>query len=65
VGKHYGLALVFITPLALVMGSLGRAQPVLPLVTDRVVDTVVGAAVGVVVILVLRALAARRRVAGA
>jgi hypothetical protein len=61
VGRHYGLALVFITPLALVMGSLGRTVPVLPLVADRVVDTVVGAAVGVVVILVLRALAARRR----
>ncbi|WP_259338639.1 FUSC family protein [Clavibacter phaseoli] len=61
VGRHYGVALVFITPLALVMGGLGRTLPVLPLVADRVVDTVVGAAVGVVVILVLQALAARRR----
>ena len=61
VGRHYGVALVFITPLALVMGGLGRTLPVLPLVADRVVDTVVGAAVGAVVILVLRALAAGRR----
>ncbi|OUD84667.1 hypothetical protein BC477_17645 [Clavibacter michiganensis subsp. michiganensis] len=43
------------------MGGLGRTLPVLPLVADRVVDTVVGAGVGVVVILVLRALAARRQ----
>ena len=58
-GLRHGVTLG--TPLALVMGGLGRTLPVLPLVTDRVVDTVVGAAVGVAVILVLRALAARRQ----
>ncbi|WP_458116296.1 FUSC family protein [Arthrobacter sp. D2-10] len=53
--RHYSLALVFITPLALLMSEL--AAPVGDtgsLLADRLVETVIGAAVGVVVVLVIR-----------
>ena len=43
--RHYGLALVLITPLALTIAEAGSGGPVAPLVQDRVVDTVTGAAV--------------------
>ncbi len=44
--RNYGLALVFITPLALVM--VGIAHPVDPtvLIVDRAIDTLLGVAVG-------------------
>ena len=43
--RHYGLALVFITPLALTIAEAGSGAPVPPLVQDRVIDTVAGSAV--------------------
>ena len=43
--RHYGLALVFITPLALTIAEAGSGAPVPPLVLDRVIDTVAGSAV--------------------
>lgn len=49
--RHYSLALVFITPLALLMSEL--AAPVgdpESLLADRLVETVIGVAVGVVVV---------------
>lgn len=59
VGRNYGIAMLFITPLALLMVSL--ASPVAPelLLRDRVIETVIGVAVGTVVAIVSASL--RRR----
>ncbi len=59
VGRNYGIAMLFITPLALLMISL--ASPAAPalLLRDRVVETVIGVAVGTVVAIVSAGL--RRR----
>ncbi|PVE64550.1 FUSC family protein [Microbacterium testaceum] len=59
VGRNYGIAMLFITPLALLMVSL--ASPVAPemLLRDRVIETLIGVAVGTVVAIVSAAL--RRR----
>ncbi|MDQ1170214.1 hypothetical protein QE392_002018 [Microbacterium proteolyticum] len=56
VGRNYGIAMLFITPLALLMVSL--ASPVAPelLLRDRVVETVIGVAVGTLVAVVSAAL---------
>ena len=59
VGRNYGLALVFITPMALLMGQLAVEQPVGPLLVDRLVETVIGTAVALAVVAV--GLAARSR----
>jgi hypothetical protein len=50
---HYATALVFVTPMALLMSRLGAATPALPLLTDRAVTTLLGVAVGVVAVLVV------------
>jgi hypothetical protein len=50
---HYATALVFVTPMALLMTRLGTAGPTLPLLTDRAVTTLLGVAVGVVTVLLL------------
>ncbi|CAN7355117.1 FUSC family protein [Knoellia sp. LjRoot47] len=47
VGRNYGLALLFITPMALLMGQLGASQSAPALVLDRGVETVIGAVVAV------------------
>ncbi len=59
VGRNYGIAMLFITPLALLMVSL--ASPVAPdmLLRDRVIETVIGVAVGTLVAIVSAGL--RRR----
>jgi len=49
IGRHYGLALVAITPLALLVGHAAHPTPVGELLADRAVETLLGAAVGVVV----------------
>ncbi|WP_136586547.1 FUSC family protein [Microbacterium hydrothermale] len=61
VGRNYGIAMLFITPLALLMISL--ASPASPdlLLRDRVIETVIGVAVGTVVAIVSAGL--RRRAA--
>lgn len=53
--RHYALALVFITPLVLLLigAATGDAASV-PLAFERVVDTLVGAAIGTVAALVVR-----------
>ena len=61
VGRNYALALLFITPMALLMGQVVAPRPAGPLLYDRLVETVVGAAVGVALIL----LTARRDPAAA
>ncbi|MRK00662.1 FUSC family protein [Aeromicrobium sp. S22] len=54
--RHYALALVFITPLALLMGQLVHPLPAGDVVTQRGVETLLGVAIGLAV-----AWATRRR----
>ncbi|WP_433386752.1 FUSC family protein [Micromonospora sp. KLBMP9576] len=51
VGRNYGLALLFITPMALLMGQLAAARPVGSLLLDRGVETVIGAGIGGAIVL--------------
>ena len=51
VARNYAVALFFLTPLALLMGQLVHASPVGPLLRDRLIETVLGAVVAVVVLL--------------
>jgi hypothetical protein len=48
--RNYGLALVLITPLALTISAQGAATPS-SLVVDRVVDTLIGAGIAMIVLL--------------
>lgn len=59
VGKHYGAALLFITPLALTVSHLGSPIPVSGLLVDRVVETALGGAVALVIVVATRAGLAR------
>lgn len=61
IGRNYGIAMVFVTPLALLMVHLAAPTPVSALLTDRVLETLVGVAVGTVVAVASAAL--RRRLA--
>lgn len=56
--RNYGLALIFITPLALSIASQGGALGADTVIADRAIDTVLGAAIAVLVLLV--ALAVQR-----
>lgn len=49
--RHYALAMVFLTPVALLMTGFVSTQPVWDLTIDRAVETTIGAAVAVVVVL--------------
>lgn len=49
--RHYGIAMIFITPMALLMTTFGLQVNTTALVADRAVETVVGVAVGVLVAL--------------
>ncbi|WP_433312509.1 FUSC family protein [Micromonospora chersina] len=51
VGRNYGLALLFITPMALLMGQLAVARPPGTLLYDRGVETVIGGIVGGAIVL--------------
>lgn len=50
--RNYGLAMVCITPLALLMGQIAARRPAGTLVADRTLETIIGAVVGVAVVLV-------------
>jgi uncharacterized membrane protein YccC len=54
VGRNYALALVLVTPLALLMVHLASPEPTGTLVWDRAVETLVGVVVGVLVGATLR-----------
>ncbi|QDP97136.1 FUSC family protein [Microlunatus elymi] len=54
VGRNYGLALLFITPLALSMTQLAHPLPIGELVRDRTVETFIGVAVAVIITLLTR-----------
>ncbi|MEU2611953.1 FUSC family protein [Micromonospora sp. NPDC007271] len=64
VGRNYGLALLFITPMALLMGQLAAPRPAGQLLYDRGVETVIGAAIGGLIVLCEPWLRARIRPAG-
>lgn len=49
VGRNYALALVVITPLALLMVHLVAPTPTSTLIVDRGVETLIGAAIGVLI----------------
>jgi uncharacterized membrane protein YccC len=51
VARHYGSALVFITPMALAVSHLATPTPLNVLVVDRVLETVLGAGVGMLLVL--------------
>jgi uncharacterized membrane protein YccC len=50
VGRNYGVALLFITPMALLMGQVAARHPTYDLVSDRGLETVIGAGVAIAVI---------------
>jgi hypothetical protein len=64
VGRHYGAALLFITPLALTVSRLAGPVPVSTLLFDRAVETALGGAVAIVIVLIARARVARRERGG-
>ena len=51
VGRNYAVAMLVITPLALLMGQTAHEQPVGGLLFDRGVETVIGSTVGLLFIL--------------
>ena len=60
VGRNYAIAMVFITPLALLMVQLAAPTTVGVLLTDRVWETVVGIAAGTAVAVVSALVRGRR-----
>ncbi|WP_460445828.1 FUSC family protein [Angustibacter aerolatus] len=54
IGRNYGLALLVITPMALLLGQVAVQRPVGELLLERGVQTVLGAVVAAVVVLVAR-----------
>lgn len=51
IGRNYAVAMLVVTPLALLMGQTANEQPVDQLLLDRGVETVIGSAVGILLIL--------------
>ncbi|GAB3121540.1 FUSC family protein [Glaciibacter psychrotolerans] len=54
VSRHYGAALLFITPLALAVAHLASPVPVQTLLVDRVVETALGGGVAILIVLLTR-----------
>ncbi|QYF88726.1 FUSC family protein [Arthrobacter sp. PAMC25284] len=52
--RHYGLAMVSFTPLILLVGQLAAPDDPYILVTERAVETLVGAVVGILVVVLIR-----------
>ncbi|MGO4804478.1 FUSC family protein [Arthrobacter sp. 2MCAF15] len=52
--RHYGLAMVSFTPVILLIGQLAAPADPQVLITERAVETGVGAAVGILVVLLIR-----------
>ena len=48
--RHYGLSLVFFTPLILAMGYLANPGSLRGLILDRAAETTIGAAIGMLVL---------------
>ncbi|MFA4841014.1 MAG: FUSC family protein, partial [Agrococcus sp.] len=49
VGRNYGIAMVFVTPLALLAVHLATPTPVEQLLVDRLVESIIGALIGIAV----------------
>ncbi len=54
VARHYGAALVTITPLALLLVDLARPEPIGHLLADRAIETLLGVAVGLLLAVLTR-----------
>ena len=52
--RNYGLALLFVTPLALLSVQLANPLPVRELITDRFVETLIGVTIGVLAAILTR-----------
>jgi len=49
VGRNYGVALMAVTPLALLMVSMVDPAPIGPLLLDRGIETLIGAVIGILI----------------
>jgi uncharacterized membrane protein YccC len=58
--RNYGLAMLAITPLALLVGELGRPTPAADLIGDRLVQTLLGCVLGLIAAALVRNRAAAR-----
>lgn len=58
--RHYGLAMVWFTPVILLMTQLASPADPQVLITERAVETVVGAGVGILVVVLIRSRRNRR-----
>ncbi len=54
VARHYALALVFVTPVPLLITQLSAPQEAMPLLRDRLLETLIGVAIGTLVALLIR-----------
>ncbi len=61
VGRNYGIAMVFVTPLALLAVHLATPTPVELLLVDRLVESIIGALIGIAVGFATRRWGAPRR----
>jgi hypothetical protein len=61
VARNYGVAVICITPMALILSHLANPATVADLVIDRLLDTVLGVVVSVLVLVVARYAVRRRR----
>jgi hypothetical protein len=61
VGRHYGSALLFITPMALAVSQLAAPAPLETLVADRLIETALGAGIGIGLVLLARLIERSRR----
>jgi Fusaric acid resistance protein-like len=59
--SNYGLGLVLITPLALVIAAQGHSESLISIVGDRIVDTILGGGIALVVLMLSIALRRIRR----
>jgi hypothetical protein len=53
--RNYGLALLAITPLALLLGQLANPSATWPLIGDRLIETAIGVVVGLITVTATRA----------
>ncbi|THF85259.1 FUSC family protein [Deinococcus sp. KSM4-11] len=61
--RNYSLTLLFVTPLALLLTTLGHPAPAGPILLARAVETVLGALIGLGVVLLVRSAAEQRAAA--
>lgn len=60
IGRNYGIAMIFVTPLALLMVELASSTPAEVLLRDRALETVIGVTAGTLVALASAAVRRRR-----